>query len=143
MKIWGKIVILHPEDENNERIEINDSKEAARVLLNSWPAVQGRSYRRAVLNCSAAVDGRVPQDTAQWAFIVAVMEAAIPYAILDRLDAEIGAVCRKMLDDDASPRTFAVPVEAAAPTPIFWWPKRGERPERPRLGFPDVAASQA
>jgi len=125
MKIWDKIVILHPEDQNNEAMEINDSKEAARVLLNSWPAAQGKSYRRAVLSCSAAVDGRVPQETAQWAFIVAIMEAAIPYEIIDRLDAEIGAVCRELLGDESFPTRLPKVTSVETSSPVFWWPKRG------------------
>ena len=137
MKIWDKIVILRPNEKNKRAIKVSDSKEAARVLLTAWPAAQGKSYRRAVLTCSAAVGDRVPQDTAQWAFIVAVMEAAIPYEIIDRLDLEIGAVCRELLEDEA-PALPSLPalvsVAADAPTPIFWWPKRSNDRERERLG---------
>jgi len=132
MKIWDKMVILRPHGDSNEALEINDSKEAARVLLNSWPAVQGKSYRRAVLSCSAAVDGRVPQETAQWAFIVAVMEAAIPYEIIDRLDAEIGAVCLALLGDESLPPQLPKTSSVKSSSPAFWWPKRGSEHELSR-----------
>lgn len=141
MKIWDKIVILHPEGRNNKTLKISDSREAARILLNSWPAVQGKSYRRAVLSCSAAVDDRVPQDTAQWAFIVAVMEAAIPYEIIDRLDAEIGAVCRELLEDEAPVCKAGKLAESNAQSPLFWWPKRSGQQEHQAHAFPEAAGS--
>lgn len=141
MKIWDKIVILRPNEKNKGTIRVNDSKEAARVLLTSWPASQGKSYRRAVLSCSADIDGRVPQDMAQWAFIVAVMEAAIPYEIIDRLDSEIGAVCWELLGDEATVLTVVGPVVSDVPLPIFRWPKRQKVRERDLAGEPAVLNS--
>lgn len=132
MKIWDKMVILRPNGGSKDAIAVSDSKEAARALLNCWPAAQGKSYRRAVVTCSAAVDGRVPQETAQWAFIVAVMEAAIPYEIVDRLDAEIGAVCMKLLGDESIQPRMAKVTGDENSSPAFWWPKRGGELDLPR-----------
>lgn len=144
MKIWDKMVILRPNDGSNETMEINDSKEAARVLLTAWPAAQGKSYRRAVMSCSAAVDGRVPQEAAQWAFIVAIMEAAIPYEVIDRLDAEIGAVCLKLLEEDAPVIKMTGTISKDVRPPTFWWPKQGEHlRERPMRGVSESTTSQA
>jgi hypothetical protein len=144
MKVWDKMVILRPNDGSNDAIEIKDSKEAARVLLTAWPAAHGKSYRRAVMSCSAAVDGRVPQDAAQWAFIVAVMEAAIPYELIDRLDAEIGAVCLKLLEEDAPVIAMTGTIEKDVRPPTFWWPKQGGHArERPMRAIPESTTSQA
>ena len=126
MKNWEKIVILHPSGDDGPALAINDVKAAARILLQDWPARDGKSYRRAVLACSAAIHGKVPQDTAQWAFVVAAMEAVIPHEIVDWFDTEIAAACREMFGESAPP-----PAVAAAPVvkrdrvmPPFWWPKR-------------------
>lgn len=125
MEYWEKIVSLRLNGSAGRALSIKSSKDAAQVLLKAWPAAQGKSYRRAVLSCSGAIHGRVPQDLAQWSFIVALMEAAISYEITDRLDAEIGAVCRELMGEDASPDDGDAPIEeeTEAKQP-FWWPKR-------------------
>lgn len=123
MKNWEKIVILHPLDDKKASLAVNDAKTAARVLLQAWPSRDGKSYRRAILTCSAAVHGKVPQDTAQWAFIVATMEAGISYEIVDRLDNEIAAVCRQIFEEEMNfaPATSHVTDDGAMQP--FWWPK--------------------
>lgn len=125
MEYWEKIVLLHPNGPSAKALSIKNSTDAARILLKAWPNKGGKSYRRAVLNCSAAVHGRVPPDLAQWSFIVALMEAAISYEITDRLDAEIGAVCRELMDEDAPlDHDDASTDEEDGVMPPFWWPKR-------------------
>jgi hypothetical protein len=125
MEYWEKIVLLHPNGPSTKALSIQNSKDAARILLKAWPSEGGKSYRRAVLNCSAAVHGRVPSDLAQWSFVVALMEAAISYEITDRLDAEIGAVCRELMIEDASLyQDDASTAEDGDVTQPFWWPKR-------------------
>ena len=127
MDYWEKTVTLRLEEGRGAAFAVSDSKSAARVLLRSWPERKGKSYRRAVLNCSAALRGQIPQDLAQWSFIVAAMEADISYEIGDRFDMEIAEVCRELLGDYA-PQELMKPVrpavELAAVTQPFWWPKR-------------------
>ena len=125
MEYLEKIVLLHPNGSSAKALSIENSRDAARVLLKAWPNTGGKSYRRAVLNCSAAVHGRAPQDLAQWSFVVALMEAAISYEITDRLDAEIGAVCRELMIEDASLyEDDASMTGGSGVMPPFWWPKR-------------------
>ena len=125
MEYWEKIVLLRLDGSTGKALSIESSKDAARVLLTGWPNKAGESYRRAVLSCSAAVHGRVPQDLAQWSFIVALMEAAISYEITDRLDAEIGAVCRESMGEDAPQEDGdASKEEKPAVRQPFWWSKR-------------------
>lgn len=125
MEDWEKIVLLRLNNSTAKAVAVKSSKDAARVLLKSWPMKEGKSYRRAVLNCSAAVHGRVPQDLAQWSFIVAAMEAAISHEIVDRLDTEIADICRQLLAEEM---TLQEPTPSAASASVatqpFWWPKR-------------------
>ena len=122
MKDWEKIVVLHPFGDRNASITIGDAKSAARALIQAWPDRDGRSYRRAVLSCSAAVHGKVPQDTAQWAFIVATMEAGISYEIIDRLDSEIAAVCREIFEEEMHFGPVADNDADEETIQPFWWP---------------------
>jgi hypothetical protein len=131
MKNWEKIVILHPLDDKKAALAVNDAKTAAKALLQAWPTRDGKSYRRAVLTCSAAVHDKVPQDTAQWAFIVATMEAGISYEIVDRLDSEIAAVCRELLQEEMHFTPGLSEASGADTTPPFWWPS-------PRASAPSV-----
>ena len=121
MEYWDKIVVLHLETPRPRSLSIGDSKDAARLLLGRWPLREGRSYRRAILNCSAALRGQGPSDLAQWSFVVAAMEAAIPYEIIDRLDMEIAAVCRELLENEdihGEPDPKDEKDDAIRP---FWW----------------------
>jgi len=131
MEYWDKIVVLHLEKPRPCSLSIGDSKDAARLLLNRWPLTAGRSYRRAILNCSAALRGQGPSDVAQWSFVVAAMEAAIRYEIIDRLDVEIAAVCRELLEsedvqDEPDPKD-----ETDGAMRPFWW-------SRPSASGPSV-----
>ena len=126
MEYWEKIVRLYFHGPSMKALSVKSSKDAARLLLKDWPTTDGRSYRRAVLSCSAAVQGRAPQDLAQWAFIVAAMEAAMSYEIVDRFDSEIADVCRQLLAEEGA---LMQQIEAPPDRPPdirqpFWWPKR-------------------
>ena len=124
MEYWDKIVVLHLREPRPHSLSIKDSKDAAWLLLNRWPEKQGKSYRRAVLNCSAALRGQGPSDVAQWSFVVAAMEAAISYEIIDRLNSEIAAICRELLEDEEMRRELsAATVDIDRTTRPFWWPR--------------------
>ena len=125
MEYWEKIVLLHPKGSAAKALSVKNSKDAATVLLKGWPTKNGKSYRRAVLSCSAAIHGRVPQDLAQWSFIVAAMEAAISYEIIDPFDSEIAAICRELLEEEkALDKVEKAASESDDIKPLFWWPKR-------------------
>lgn len=133
MQYWEKIVLLRLNGSAAKALSIKNSKDAATVLLKAWPTKSGKSYRRAVLSCSAAIHGRVPQDLAQWAFIVAAMEAAISYEIVDPFDSEIAAICQELLDEEDSLGMVEVaPDESGDLKPLFWWPKRRASGPSPR-----------
>lgn len=124
MEYWDKIVVIHLNGPKVRSLSIRDSKDAARLLLSRWPRKEGNCYRRAILNCSAALRGQGPSDVAQWSFIVAAMEAAIPYELIDRLDAEIAAVCRELPDNEDMLREAVAPAyDIDGPTQLFWWPR--------------------
>lgn len=123
MEYWDKIVVIHIREPRPRSLPIKDSKDAARLLLSRWPSREGRSYRRAILNCSAALRGHGPSDVAQWSFVVAAMEAAIPYEIVDRLDAEIAAVCKELLEsEDMLTEISGSAIDGDSSTQPFWWP---------------------
>jgi hypothetical protein len=125
MEYWDKIVVLHLEIPQPRSLSIGDSKDAARLLLSRWPLREGRSYRRAILNCSAALRGQGPSDVAQWSFVVAAMEAAIPYEIVDRLDTEIAAVCKELLENAEMPQeSTASTMDRDGSMEPFWWAPR-------------------
>ncbi|MGV3552254.1 DUF982 domain-containing protein [Rhizobium sp.] len=125
MEYWEKIVLLRLNGSAAKALSIRNSRDAAKVLLKAWPVKSGKSYRRAVLSCSAAIHGRVPQDLAQWAFIVAAMEAAISYEIIDPFDSEIAAICRELLEEDGPLEEVELATDDAEEIrPLFWWPKR-------------------
>lgn len=125
MEYWEKIVLLRPNGSAAKALSVKNSTDAATVLLKAWPTKSGKSYRRAVLSCSAAIHGRVPQDVAQWAFIVAAMEAAISYEIVDPFDSEIAAICRELLDEqEVLDKVEDAAEDSDGVKPLFWWPKR-------------------
>lgn len=123
MEYWDKIVVIHLTEPRPRSLPIKDSRDAARLLLSRWPLREGRSYRRAILNCSAALRGQGPNDVAQWSFVVAAMEAAIPYEIVDRLDAEIAAVCKELLEnEEMQQESIASATDWDGSVRPFWWP---------------------
>lgn len=123
MEYWDKIIVIHLGEPKPRSLPIKDSKDAARLLLMRWPLMEGKSYRRAILNCSAALRGHGPSDVAQWSFVVAAMEAAIPYEIVDRLDAEIAAVCKELLENEDMPPEMTAPaIDGDGSIQPFWWP---------------------
>jgi hypothetical protein len=122
MEYWDKIVVIHLKGPSPRSLSIKDSKAAARLLLLRWPLRDGKSYRRAILNCSAALRGQGPSDVAQWSFVVAAMEAAIPYEIMDRLDMEIAAVCKELLENEDMPQQAAASaIDRDGAMRPFWW----------------------
>ena len=131
MIYWEKTIILRLQSPVFFTVSIVNAKSAAKLLLNQWPEKTGRSYRRAVINCLGAIRGQVSQEAAQWAFTVAVMEAAIPFEIKDRLEMEIAEICQALLSEEgvsteASPKsTYPGQVLQGkdVQAPIFWWPK--------------------
>lgn len=102
MNDWDKIIVLKLRHPKPRKLPVRDVKDAARLLLGKWPVKQGKSYRQAVLNCSAAIKGSLSQETAQWSFMAAAIEAAIPFEVQDRFETEIAAVCDAIFHEESA-----------------------------------------
>lgn len=124
MEYWEKAVVLRLNGATRQTFTIKDSKSAAHFLLSRWPHKTGTSYRRAILTCSAVLNGRLSQEAAQSAFVVAAMEAAIPFEVKDRFEAEIAAICGAIFEEDSLEFELATQLLELddGPTPPFSWP---------------------
>jgi len=119
MEDWDKIVVLQLQHPKPRKLPVRDVKDAARLLLGKWPLKQGKSYRQAVLNCSAAIKGSLSQEMAQWSFMAAATEAAIPFEVKDRFEIEIAAVCDAIFQEESV--AFALAASGLnGTTPLFW-----------------------
>jgi len=131
MEDWDKIIVLQLQHPKPRKLPVRDVKDAARLLLGKWPLKQGKSYRQAVLNCSAAIKGSLSQETAQWSFMAAATEAAIPFEVKDRFEIEIAAVCDAIFQEESVAFALAAPGLDGA-TPPFWQtrlPASGQLPQ--------------
>jgi len=119
MEDWDKIIVLQIKHPKPRKLPVRDVKDAARLLLGKWPSKQGKSYRQAVLSCSAAIKGSLSQEMAQWSFMAAATEAAIPFEVQDRFEIEIAAVCDAIFQEESVTFEPAVPGLDGA-MPPFW-----------------------
>lgn len=121
MEDWDKIIVLQLKDPKPQTLPVRDVKDAARILLGRWPRKQGTGYRQAVISCSAALKGIASQETAQWSFMAAAIEAAIPFEVKDRFETEIAAVCDAIFEEESIAYALAAPLPGLnGPTPPFW-----------------------
>ena len=119
MEDWDKIIVLQLQYPKPRKLPVRDVKDAARLLLGKWPLKQGKSYRQAVLNCSAAIKGSLSQEMAQWSFMAAATEAAIPFEVKDRFEIEIAAACDAIFQEETV--AFALAARGLdGAKPPFW-----------------------
>ena len=119
MEDWDKIIVLQLKDPKPQALPVRDVKDAARILLGGWPRKQGRGYRQAVISCSAALKGSASQETAQWSFMAAATEAAIPFEVKDRFETEIAAVCDAIFEEESV--AFGATIsDLDGLMPLFW-----------------------
>ena len=119
MEDWDKIIVLQLKDPKPQTLPVRDVKDAARILLGGWPQKQGTGYRQAVISCSAALKGSASQETAQWSFMAAATEAAIPFEVKDRFEREIAAVCDAIFEEESIALSAPIP-GLDGTTPPFW-----------------------
>lgn len=76
-----------------KRLAISDAEGARTCLLEDFADQDAPSYRRALATCEAFMDGNGTATGAQATFIVAVMEAGLPFEVknidLDLLAAQL------------------------------------------------------
>lgn len=119
MEDWDKIIVLQLKDPKPQALPVRDVKDAARILLGRWPRKQGTGYRQAVISCSAALKGSASQESAQWSFMAAATEAAIPFEVMDRFETEIAAVCDAIFEEESIALSAPIP-GLDVTTPPFW-----------------------
>lgn len=74
-RLWNRPVII--ELEGVARRYIRNTREAAWWLLDEWPAEKGDAYRRALLGCTRALAGLLPDPAARHLFTQAAQDAEL------------------------------------------------------------------
>jgi hypothetical protein len=82
---WTKVVYIEIEGERREYVRITNTREAARCLLEKWPAKDSRSYKHAVVGCSRALKGYISDDMARLFLVEAAKAAKFTYAVNPRM----------------------------------------------------------
>ena len=81
---WTKVVYIEIVGDRREYVRIANTREAARCLLEKWPAKDSRSYKHAVVGCSRALKGYISDDMARLFLIEAAKAAKFTYAVNPR-----------------------------------------------------------
>lgn len=82
---WTKVVYIEIAGERREYVRITNTREAARCLLEKWPARDSRSYKHAVVGCSRALKGYISDDMARLFLIEAAKAAKFTFAVNPRM----------------------------------------------------------
>jgi len=89
-----------------EWIPVDGVEHALTCLDEFWPDKSGASYRRALRNCEAFLSGEATMLAARASFMVAAMEAGLPFEVypdhLSFLDAQIASVAKENAINDES-----------------------------------------
>jgi hypothetical protein len=89
-----------------EWVPVDSADLALNCLRELWADKSGPSYHRAVRNCEAHLAGEATMLAARASFMVAVMEAGLPFDVysdhLAFMDAQIASVAKEsaVLDSD-------------------------------------------
>ena len=100
---WTKVVYIEIVGNTREYVRISNTREAARCLLEKWPAKDSRSYKHAVVGCSRALKGYISDDMARLFLVEAAKAAKFPYAVnprvtnFEKFEMEIGDVARQLI----------------------------------------------
>lgn len=73
--LWNRPVIIELDGVSTRYIR--NTREAAWWLLDEWPAEKGQAYRAALLGCTRALAGNLPDPAARLIFTDAVREAKL------------------------------------------------------------------
>jgi hypothetical protein len=96
---WAKTVSIRVADGD---MVIRNTSDALSCLAHRWPGKSNNpSYRRALRDCEAALNGDMSEASARAALIVAAMASGLRYEVHDDelgpLEAEISRVSRDMV----------------------------------------------
>jgi hypothetical protein len=100
---WTKVVYIEIAGDKREYVRISNTREAARCLLEKWPAKDSRSYKHAVVGCSRALKGYISDDMARLFLVEAAKAAKFPYVVnprvtnFEKFEMEIGDVARQLI----------------------------------------------
>ena len=98
---WDKVVVFTL---GGDRHMVRDLETAYRSLTELWSNKRGPSYRRAVDTSEAALAGERPGSAARITFVVALMEAGLPFQLYDdeisMLEDEVAMISRNMASND-------------------------------------------
>jgi hypothetical protein len=96
---WNRIITIEIGTKTHIVVRIENTRQAAECLLGDWPAKSGFYYHRAILACTRALKGELPDEDARFLFTDAIDAAHLPYLVslnnisLDTFDTEIAAIC--------------------------------------------------
>lgn len=96
---WNRIITIEIGTKTHAVVRIQNTRQAAQCLLGDWPIKAGYCYHRAILACTRALRGELPDEDVRFLFTDAVDDAHLPYIVslnttlLDSFDSEIAAIC--------------------------------------------------
>jgi hypothetical protein len=100
---WNRTVTIEINEKSHAVARIENTRDAARCLLEYWPRKTGYYYHRAILGCTRALRGELPDEDARLYLTDAARDAQLSCivslgpAVLDPFDSEIAAVCDQLV----------------------------------------------
>jgi hypothetical protein len=105
-KSWNRAVTIEIAGKRRIIARIENTRDAARCLLDYWPVKHGYYYHRAILGCTMALKGELSDEDARFYLTDAAADAHLPYmvslgpAYLDEFDSAIAAACDEAVFQD-------------------------------------------
>lgn len=96
---WSRIITIEIGTKTHMVVRVENTRQAAECLLGDWPRKSGFFYHRAILACTRALRGELPDEDARFLFADAIDDVHLPYLVSlnnaskDALDSEITAIC--------------------------------------------------
>lgn len=78
-KTWNNVVTIEIRGERKSYARINSTRDAASYLVDEWPGERDRSYMSAIIYCTKALRGEIPDRGAMSAFINAASASGLRY----------------------------------------------------------------
>ena len=103
---WNRIITIEIGTKTHMVVRVENTRQAAECLLGEWPVKSGFYYHRAILACTRALKGELPDEDARFLFTDAIDDAHLPYLVSlnnvarDPLDTEIAAICDEIAFED-------------------------------------------
>ena len=106
---WRRSVIIEIDKSSRRVATINNTRDAARYLLDEWPVRAGRSYHQAILGCARALRGDISDGAVRQCLLDAAKDAALHAEVVqhtddDPFELDIAEICEQIafLDGIAS-----------------------------------------